>query len=49
MIWWSLGPEAASGARSATPANPFQAGPEELIIASWRENIGWREEFFGAE
>lgn len=25
------------------PANVFQAGPDELVIASWRENIGWRE------
>jgi hypothetical protein len=25
------------------PENVFQAGPEELVIASWRENIGWRE------
>lgn len=23
--------------------------PTETIIASWRENIGWREEFFGSE
>jgi hypothetical protein len=22
-------------------------GPTELIIASWRENIGWREEHWG--
>jgi hypothetical protein len=25
------------------PENVFQAGPPELVIASWRENIGWRE------
>lgn len=25
------------------PQNPYEAGPEELVIASWRENIGWRE------
>ena len=31
------------------PQNPFEAGVDELIIASWRENIGWREEFFGSE
>ncbi len=30
------------------PQSVFQAGPEDLIIASWRENIGWREEFFGS-
>ncbi|HKJ17366.1 MAG TPA: PilX N-terminal domain-containing pilus assembly protein [Xanthomonadales bacterium] len=30
------------------PGNPFQAGPKEMVIASWRENIGWREEFFGS-
>jgi len=33
----------ADGAES-----PYEAGPGELIIASWRENIGWREEFFGS-
>ncbi len=30
------------------PASPYTAAPDELIIASWRENIGWREEFFGS-
>jgi hypothetical protein len=25
------------------PASVYQAGPDELVIASWRENIGWRE------
>jgi hypothetical protein len=30
------------------PQSPFEAGPSELIIASWRENIGWREDFFGS-
>lgn len=30
------------------PQSPYEAGPTELIIASWRENIGWREEFFGS-
>lgn len=25
------------------PATVFQAGPPEMVIASWRENIGWRE------
>lgn len=39
---WS--PECESGAQ-----NPYDAGPTELIIASWRENIGWREGFFDAE
>lgn len=29
------------------PATIFEAGPTELIIASWRENIGWREEHWG--
>ncbi len=24
------------------PSNPYMAGPAELVIASWRENIGWR-------
>jgi hypothetical protein len=33
---WS--PECDTG-----PANPYQAGPEELVIASWRENVGWRD------
>lgn len=28
---------------NAGPENVFQAGPPEIIIASWRENIGWRE------
>lgn len=37
------GPECNDG-----PGNPYQAGPKEMIIASWRENIGWREEFFGS-
>jgi len=27
----------------AGPENVFQAGPLEIVIASWRENIGWRE------
>ena len=39
---WS--PECDTG-----PESPYAAGPSELIIASWRENIGWREEFFGSE
>ena len=39
---WS--PECDTG-----PQNPYEAGPDELIIASWRENVGWREEFFGSE
>jgi hypothetical protein len=39
---WS--PECDTG-----PETPFDAGPEEMIIASWRENIGWREDFFGSE
>lgn len=39
---WS--PECETG-----PQTPFDAGPTEMIIASWRENIGWREDFFGAE
>ncbi|MBT8040495.1 MAG: hypothetical protein KJN78_09645 [Gammaproteobacteria bacterium] len=30
------------------PATLFET-PAELVIASWRENIGWREEFFAAE
>ena len=34
-------PECESG-----PENIFVAGPPELVIASWRENIGWREEEF---
>ncbi len=38
---WS--PECDSG-----PASPYDAGPGELIVASWRENIGWRDEFFGS-
>ncbi|MDX1555342.1 MAG: PilX N-terminal domain-containing pilus assembly protein [Xanthomonadales bacterium] len=38
---WS--PECETG-----PGSPYLAGPGELIIASWRENIGWREEFFGS-
>ncbi len=25
------------------PQNPYEAGPDELVIASWRENIGWRD------
>lgn len=29
--------------------SPYDAEPGELIIASWRENIGWREEFFGSD
>lgn len=29
------------------PEIPYEAEPEELVIASWRENIGWREEYFG--
>lgn len=29
--------------------NLWEEGPNEVIIASWRENIGWREEFFGSE
>jgi hypothetical protein len=29
------------------PENIFDVGPTELIIASWRENIGWREEHWG--
>ncbi len=28
------------------PQNPYEATPDELIIASWRENIGWREATF---
>lgn len=31
------------------PPTPYQAGPDEIIIASWRENISWREEFFGSD
>ncbi len=31
------------------PQTPYQAGPDEMVIASWRENIGWREGFFGAD
>ncbi|MDX1554595.1 MAG: PilX N-terminal domain-containing pilus assembly protein [Xanthomonadales bacterium] len=31
------------------PAGPYDAGPGELVIASWRENIGWREDFFGSD
>jgi hypothetical protein len=31
------------------PASPYGAGPGELIVASWRENIGWREHFFGSD
>ena len=23
--------------------------PADLVIASWRENIGWREDYFAAE
>jgi len=34
-------PECESG-----PENLFVAGPPELAIVSWRENIGWREEEF---
>lgn len=30
------------------PPDLFET-PGELVIASWRENIGWREEFFAAE
>ncbi len=26
----------------------WESTPTEIIIASWRENIGWREEFFGS-
>lgn len=33
---------------STAPPSPYEAGPSDLIIASWRENIGWREEFFGS-
>lgn len=29
------------------PEIPYEAEPEELVIASWRENIGWREGYFG--
>lgn len=29
--------------------NIFLVGPEELVITSWRENIGWREAFFGSD
>jgi hypothetical protein len=29
------------------PASIFDAGPTQLVIKSWRENIGWREEVFG--
>lgn len=32
-------PECNSG-----PQTVFEAGPTEMIIASWRENIGWRED-----
>lgn len=31
------------------PQNPYEATPDELIIASWRENIGWRECLFEPE
>ncbi|HKJ17361.1 MAG TPA: PilX N-terminal domain-containing pilus assembly protein [Xanthomonadales bacterium] len=31
------------------PGSPYDAGPGELIVASWRENIGWRDEFFGSD
>ncbi len=41
QVMWS--PECETG-----PGSPHEAGPGELIIASWRENIGWREEFFGS-
>ncbi len=34
---------------SSAPGSPYAAGPGDLIIASWRENIGWREEFFGSD
>ena len=34
---------------AAAAGSPFGAGPGELVIASWRENIGWREEFFGSD
>lgn len=38
---WTPGCESAN-------ENIFLEGPEDLIIASWRENIGWREEFVGS-
>lgn len=34
---------------NTAPGSPYAAGPSELIIASWRENIGWREDFFGSD
>ncbi len=30
------------------PPDLFET-PADLVIASWRENIGWREEYFAAE
>lgn len=33
----------------SAPESLYAAGPGEMIIASWRENIGWREEFFGSD
>lgn len=33
---------------AAAPGNPFEAGLDDVIIASWRENVGWREDFFGS-
>ena len=31
------------------PETVFQAGPPEIVIASWRENIGWRPAEYTAE
>ncbi|MDX1555365.1 MAG: pilus assembly PilX N-terminal domain-containing protein [Xanthomonadales bacterium] len=39
---WS--PECDTG-----PGTIWEATPTEMIIASWRENIGWRENFFGSD
>jgi hypothetical protein len=34
---------------NTSPPNIFLAGPPEMIIASWRENVGWRELEYGAD
>lgn len=31
------------------PGTIWESTPTDMVIASWRENIGWREEFFGSE
>ncbi|WP_191621173.1 PilX N-terminal domain-containing pilus assembly protein [Marinihelvus fidelis] len=28
---------------------PWEVEPEDVGIASWRENVGWREEFYGSD